>query len=222
MSRKHFVIVGATAPDALKLAQAIDRAGTDHFSFEGFLDDDPAKTGAEFMGYPIVGTTAALENRLKDCWVVNNVARDMPTRLKVARRLDALNVTRRLTLVHPSVDVEHVEIGPGCIIQEGVVLGPLTRISRECMLYAHAVIGHECVLGEAVFVANNAIVGARGTVGDGAFIGLSSVILPYLSIGAWSTIGAGSIVLKDVDANSAVFGNPARAAVRPAALAKAS
>lgn len=218
MSAKKFLIVGATAPDVLKLVTAINNAGKDYLICEGFLDDDPAQLGRDFMGYPVLGTTDDFGGRFKEMCVVNNVARDMPTRMKVVNKLSAMNV-QRLTLIHPSVEVHEAQIGAGCIIQEGVVLGPLSVVGDDSVLYAHAVIGHECTLGRVVFVANNAIVGARSRVGDGAFIGLNSVVLPSLSIGAWSTVGAGAIVLRDVEPNTSVFGNPARPGVRPSTIA---
>lgn len=219
METKQVVIVGATAPDIVKLISAINRGGRDTLECVGFIDDDPAKLGSEFMGHQVIGATALLADRFKGLWVVNNVGRDMPTRQRVVDRLAALNVTRYLTLVHPSVDAEYVTIGEGCIIQEGVILGPLCEIGNHCILYAHAVVGHESVIEDLVFVGNNAVVGARSRVGRGAFIGLNSVILPNRSVGAWSMIGAGAVVLRDVNAETAVFGNPARAGVQPTPLA---
>jgi sugar O-acyltransferase (sialic acid O-acetyltransferase NeuD family) len=216
MSAKSVVVVGATAPDIVKLIAAINRAGSDNLVLEGFLDDDPSKLGTEFMGYPVLGTTAALRDKFRDFWVANNVARDMPTRQKLVRRLASLHVTRHLTLIHPSIDTSYSKIGEGSMLQEGVVLGPLCEIGDHCVLYARAIIGHECIVEDVVFVGNNAIVGARGRVGAGAFIGLNSVIIPYLTIGARSTIGAGSVVVRNVPPDQTVFGNPARAGVQPA------
>jgi acetyltransferase-like isoleucine patch superfamily enzyme len=50
---------------------------------------------------------------------------------------------------------------------------------------------------------------AKITVEDKSWIGFNSIILKGVKVGAGSIVGAGSVVSKDVDANSIVGGNPA-------------
>lgn len=215
VNSKHTIIVGASAPDVIKLIEAINRAGTEDIRIEGFLDDDARKHGTSFMNYPVLGSVDLLNSKLRDCYVVNNIAGDMKVRQSIVARLNHFPRIKHLTLVHPSVDIERCSIGQGCIIQEQVVLGGECSIGNHCVLYADCVIGHETTIGDLVFVANKAIVGARGSIRTGAFIGLGSVVIPYVHVGEWATVGAGSIVLRDVAAGSTVFGNPARAGVQP-------
>jgi acetyltransferase-like isoleucine patch superfamily enzyme len=47
-------------------------------------------------------------------------------------------------------------------------------------------------------------------IGDNVFIGVNSILLPGISIGSNSVIGAGSVVTRDVPANSVAVGNPAK------------
>ncbi len=216
---KKLLIVGATAPDVVKIISAVNRAGREQILIEGFVDDDSSKTGKEFMGYPIVGTTEILKNACPDFWILNNVARDMKVRAKVRDRLAECAV-RHLTLIHPSVDTEFTNIGQGCIIHEGVSLGPDCFIGDHCVLLANCTVGHECVVEDLVFVGNNAILGARGRMETGSFIGLNSAILPYRRLGARCMVGAGSVVIRDVQPDTTVFGNPARVGVRPACAAE--
>ena len=44
----------------------------------------------------------------------------------------------------------------------------------------------------------------------GATIGAGSVILPGITIGSHAMVGAGSVVTKDIPANTLWYGNPAR------------
>lgn len=48
------------------------------------------------------------------------------------------------------------------------------------------------------------------TIGNNVWIGGSSTILPGVKIGDNAVVGAGSVVTKDVEANTVVGGNPAR------------
>ncbi|MEI6043330.1 MAG: acyltransferase [Chloroflexota bacterium] len=50
----------------------------------------------------------------------------------------------------------------------------------------------------------------RIIVHDNCFIGHGSIILPGVTIGPNAVVGAGSIVVKDVEPNTIVGGNPAR------------
>ena len=47
-------------------------------------------------------------------------------------------------------------------------------------------------------------------IGKNVWIGTHAVILPGVTIGDRAVIGAGSIVTKDVPANSVAVGNPAK------------
>jgi len=74
MNTKRALVVGASAPDPVKLIEAINRAGLDEIIIEGFLDDDAAKQGTMFMGYPVIGPVSIFETHLGDAWIVNDVA----------------------------------------------------------------------------------------------------------------------------------------------------
>lgn len=47
-------------------------------------------------------------------------------------------------------------------------------------------------------------------IGDNCWIGARSTILPGVTIGENVTIGAGSVVTKNIPANSLAFGNPCK------------
>ena len=49
-------------------------------------------------------------------------------------------------------------------------------------------------------------------IGDKVWIGGGVTILPGVTIGDNSVIGAGSVVTKDIPANSVAYGNPCRVA----------
>lgn len=48
------------------------------------------------------------------------------------------------------------------------------------------------------------------TIEDDVWIGSHTIILPDISIGKGAVVGAGSVVTKDIQPYSIVFGNPAR------------
>lgn len=56
----------------------------------------------------------------------------------------------------------------------------------------------------------NVIKYGKIVIEDNCFIGMNAIILPGVTIGKNCVIGAGSIVTKDIPANSVAVGNPAR------------
>lgn len=109
-------------------------------------------------------------------------------------------------------------IGDDNVFREGVTIhrGMVqdraeTRIGDGCLLMAYVHVGHDCVLGDHVIMANNSAVSGHCNVGDHANFGGYAGVPQYRNIGAHSHIAGMSLVLKDVPAYMTVMGNPAAA-----------
>lgn len=105
----------------------------------------------------------------------------------------------------------------------GVKIGDGTKIQNEVIIdYSHywlIKIGQNVTLAPRVHIlahdaSTKRILGyarlGRTIIEDNVFVGANAVVLPGVTIGSGSIIGAGSVVTKDVPANSVVAGNPAK------------
>jgi UDP-N-acetylglucosamine acyltransferase len=98
-------------------------------------------------------------------------------------------------------DDSGVEIGPECVIREGVTIhrgtgaGSRTVIGPRCLLMTNAHVGHNCVLSEEVTLISGALLGGYVEVGAGAVISGNAAVHQFVRIGELAMIsGLGKIV----------------------------
>lgn len=105
-------------------------------------------------------------------------------------------------------EVFAVDIHPGATIGRGIVFDHATGI----------VIGETAVIGNRVTILHDVTLGGTGKIqgdrhpkiGDGVLIGAGAKILGNVKIGENAKIGAGSLILKEIPADTTAVGNPAR------------
>ena len=101
-----------------------------------------------------------------------------------------------------------VEIGT--IVHTGATLTVNVHIGKGCLINKHVVIGHDVTVRDYSVISPNVSVGGDVEIGSNCYIGSGAIIRNGIKIGENSIIGMGSVVLKDVEPNSVVAGNPAK------------
>lgn len=123
--------------------------------------------------------------------------------VRVRRFLHGFLVVKCVSMYYRTV--WGMDIGPDCRISrgakldkanpKGVVIGHSTAVT-----FGSAILSHDFV--------NNVHLTTR--IGNYCFIGAHAVIMPGVTVGDHSIVAAGSIVMRDVQPNTVVMGNPAR------------
>lgn len=109
-----------------------------------------------------------------------------------------------------------VVVGGGTVIREGVTIhrskyeGGVTRIGERCMLMNYAHVAHDCVLGDAVVVANQTAIAGHVQIGDGSFVSGLVGVHQFARIGRLVMIAAGSMVSQDIPPFCLARGDRAR------------
>ncbi|MGH7980575.1 MAG: acyltransferase [Limisphaerales bacterium] len=121
---------------------------------------------------------------------------------------------------------DDVKVGPFVEIQKGVKIGNRCKISSHSFLCQGVVLEDDVFVGHSVTFTNDLFPRATNESGQlqtetdwkciptvvkrGASIGSGSTLLCGITIGENALIGAGSVVVRDVPADTVVAGNPAR------------
>jgi acetyltransferase-like isoleucine patch superfamily enzyme len=121
---------------------------------------------------------------------------------------------------------DETKIGAFVEIQKNAVIGKRCKISSHTFVCEGVVIEDNVFIGHGVIFTNDSYPRATTREGDlqgdsdwtveptvikkGASIGSGATILANINIGPNAIVGAGSVVTKDVPANSIVAGNPAK------------
>lgn len=104
-------------------------------------------------------------------------------------------------------------IGEGCEINlDATILDPyLVRLGDHVSLSTCTLVGHDgsiSVLNKAYNVKLESV--GQIDIGDYCFVGTGAILLPGIRIGDRCVIAAGSVVTRDIPANSVVAGVPAK------------
>jgi acetyltransferase-like isoleucine patch superfamily enzyme len=120
---------------------------------------------------------------------------------------------------------QHTKIGAFVEIQKNAIIGKNCKISSHTFICEGVVIEDDVFIGHGVTFINDSYPRATASgrlqteedwsveptvIKKGASIGSGATILANLTIGENAIVGAGSMVTKDVPANTIVAGNPAR------------
>jgi len=132
---------------------------------------------------------------------------------------------------------DETKIGTFVEVQRGARIGARCKISSHTFICEGVTIESEVFIGHGVTFINDRYPRATSALGElrteddwdcqstlvkrGASIGSGATLLGGITIGENAIVGAGSVVTKDVPANTTVVGNPARI-LKPAAKDHAS
>jgi sugar O-acyltransferase (sialic acid O-acetyltransferase NeuD family) len=119
--------------------------------------------------------------------------------------------TSFFSVIHPrAILTRWVTLGIGTIITAGCILTSNIKIGHHVHLNLDCTVGHDVVIHNYVTVSPGVHVSGNVTLEEGSFIGTGANLIEGKTIGEWSVVGAGSVVVKDIPANSTAVGIPAK------------
>lgn len=207
---KKLVIYGLSNPVIIKLIEAINR-NDKIFNLLGLIKSPDNKTVDDVLGYPVLGTEELIPDLIKnaDICFFNNINYS-PAHMKKADMVLGGFGCRNVSLIHPDIDMTHVEYGNNLMLCEGTIVGPGVNIGHHLTCRLGSIISHEVIIENYVYISPGVTVCGDVNLKDGCDIGAGATILPGLTIGENTIIGAGAMVTKDIPDNVTAVGVPAR------------
>ncbi len=170
--------------------------------------------GVEIGPWSLIGPDVEIG---EGCRIGTHVVINGPTRMGPGNRIfQFATIGEDTPALAYNGEPTFLEIGGNNVFREGVTVhrGMVqgrgkTVIGSNGLFMAYVHIGHDCLVGDHVVMANNASVAGHCTVGDYANFGGYAGAPQFRFIGAHTHIAAMSLVLKDVPEYVTVAGNPA-------------
>lgn len=207
MNDLAIVGTGGMAREARQIVDDLNADGGG-WNLLGFVDDRPGLAGSVIDDLPVLGG----RNWLAHASVAFVLAVGKPAdRWRFDRLVTGAQGKEPIALIHPAASVgQRVQIGPGSIVAQGVVLTTDIRVGRLVILNVGATLAHDDDVGDFATLAPGVHVAGAVNLGEGVDLGIGSTVIQGLTVGRWSIVGAGAAVVSDVPANVTVVGVPAR------------
>ena len=167
-----------------------------------------------YIGKSIVGAGSVIDGNV---FIYDNVRIGKNVKIQAGCVIGAegLNITKD----ENEKWIEFPHVG-GVTIQDNVRIDVSTHIDRGTL--GDTFIGEGCMIDNCVYIAHNAKIGKNTiiighsmisgsvNIGENCWLGPSTTIRDMIKIGNNCFTGMGSIIVKDLNDNSRVMGNPAR------------
>ena len=115
------------------------------------------------------------------------------------------------TIVHPDAYISPTaQLGEGCIVKMLSIISSNTVIGNNVYIQSNAIVGHDVVIKDHCQISSYSNISGHCSIGENVFIGVNSCIKDNINIGNNVIIGMAAAVMKNVESDVTVLGNPAR------------
>lgn len=177
-----------------------------NYNILGFIDDTKNQNNLKLFDKPILKQVPKNENinlivGVGDC----NIRKNIIDKLSLIKNINFISI------IHPSAIIsKYSKIGIGVYIGINSIIDINSNINNFSIINNCSIINHDVNIGKYCHIAPNVAIAGNVNIGDLSWIGIGSCIKEKINIGNNVLIGAGSVVVKNIQNNAIVYGNPAK------------
>lgn len=209
---RDLVLIGAGG-FGRETAQAVAAINADGATWNllGFIDDDPARRGAEVDGTPVLGGRELIGTMPAAAFAVcTGRPADYASRSRIVREL-GLAADRYATIIHPAAAVApSSRVGPGSVLLAHVTLTAAVSVGAHVAIMPQVTLTHDVKVADFATLASGANAGGGVRIGAGAYLGAGALLREGTTVGDRAMVGMGSVVLRDIPPGEVWAGVPAR------------
>jgi len=189
------------------------------FDILGFVEAEEKMIGKKVSNYEIISCDSDFKNFAAQFPILGVVLPIGYPRVKQKIYETVLKDIPNIVypnLIHPSVSYQAntLKMGYGNIITAGVKLTTNIEIGNFNLINLNVTIGHDTRISSFCVINPLAAISGWVKINDCVLVGTGADVLQNISIGYNATVGAGAVVVKDVEAETVVFGIPAKSLQR--------
>jgi len=135
---------------------------------------------------------------------------DNDSRAKMVRRADKFGWKPATLVHPSAILDANVEIGAGSYIGPASVISFNTKIGSHVVVDMHVSVGHDALLKDFCAVFPGARISGNCRLGEHALVGSNATLLPWTVLGDRAVVGANSLAHGSIGPDTTIFGVPAR------------
>lgn len=187
---------------------AVDFLSSQKYKLMGFIDDNP--NIRECMGYRCRTLDEILiERRNEEIKAIISIG-EPAVRKIVSEKLTKAGAKEISIDFSDNFNSSFSSIGDGTLLHEHSYVSVNTHIGKSCMINKYVLVGHDCRIGDYCVMSPKVTLGGNVNVGENTYIGSGALIRNGITIGKNVIVGIGAVVVKDIEDDFVVVGNPAK------------
>ncbi|TDE07567.1 NeuD/PglB/VioB family sugar acetyltransferase [Flavobacterium sandaracinum] len=205
---QNLIIIGAggLGRETLQWAKDINKNNL-QWNILGFIDDNQNALEGCKCSHPIIGTIKNWTPKKEEVFICAIAAPQLKEQMVVLLKNKGAKFTN---IIHPTAIIgDENEIGEGLIMYPFSRITVNTRIGNFVTLLSSGV-GHDAEIGDYSTIFSGCLITGGAILGKRVTVSSNSVIISHKNVGNDAFIGAGSVVMRTVEVNDRVMGNPAR------------